>query len=102
MGCCKEFIIWGGYNIDLVMIEELLYCYLVVQIVVVIGCFDVYVGELLVVYVQLKVGVMVIEMEFDMFICGMIGECVVILKWIYIVDVMLFMVVGKIFKFEFK
>ena len=94
----KEVIIRGGHNIDPKLIEEPLYTHPAVQLVAAIGRPDPVVGEVPVVYVQLKTGEVLSESELLSYLQSKIGERAAIPKAIYFIEEMPMTAVGKVFK----
>lgn len=97
-GRSKDLIIRGGHNIDPQMIEEVFYTHPAVAEAVAIGKPDKRVGEVPVVYLQLKPGQAENEGEFLEFAMGNIAERAAVPKEIYFVEQMPVTAVGKIFK----
>lgn len=97
-GRSKDLIIRGGHNIDPQMIEEVFYKHPDVAEAVAIGKPDKRVGEVPVVYLQLKPGLAENEGEFLEFAMANIAERAAVPKEIYFVEQMPVTAVGKIFK----
>lgn len=97
-GRSKDLIIRGGHNIDPQMIEEIYYTHPDVAEAVAIGKPDKRVGELPVIYLQLKPGKKSDEAEFLNFAAENISERAAIPKEVYFIDAMPVTAVGKVFK----
>lgn len=94
----KELIIRGGHNIDPAIIEGPLHQHPAVAVAAAVGRPDARVGELPVVYVQLKPGAHADEAELLAFAAEHITERAAIPKAIHIVAEVPLTAVGKIFK----
>ncbi|MCV6613587.1 MAG: acyl-CoA synthetase [Cellvibrionaceae bacterium] len=97
-GRSKDLIIRGGHNIDPQMIEEVFYTHPAVAEAVAIGKPDKRVGEIPVVYIQLKTKAQVSEDEFIEFAMGSIAERAAVPKEIHFIEAMPVTAVGKVFK----
>lgn len=97
-GRSKDLIIRGGHNIDPQMIEEVFYTHPAVAEAVAIGKPDRRVGEIPVVYLQLKPEHEENEGQFLEFAMGNISERAAVPKEIHFVEQMPVTAVGKIFK----
>jgi len=97
-GRIKELIIRGGHNIDPMLIEEPMHEHSAVALAAAVGRPDARVGELPVVYVELKPEAAATEAELLTFAEGRIGERAAIPKQVYIIDEMPLTNVGKILK----
>jgi len=97
-GRSKDLIIRGGHNIDPQMIEEALYKHPAVAEAAAVGKPDARVGELPVVYVQLKEGAEVAEAELLAFAAERINERAAVPKEVHLIEQMPMTAVGKIFK----
>ena len=94
----KELIIRGGHNIDPKLIEEPIHEHPAVALAAAVGRPDSQVGELPVLYVELKPDASATEEELLAFAKEKIGERAAIPKKIYIVGEIPLTAVGKIFK----
>ncbi len=94
----KELIIRGGHNIDPKIIEDPMHRHPAVAIAAAVGRPDARVGEVPVVYVQLKPGVEATTEELLSFAQANIPERAAIPKRIYIIEQIPVTAVGKIFK----
>jgi fatty-acyl-CoA synthase len=94
----KELIIRGGHNIDPKQIEEPLHEHPAVAMAAAVGRPDPRVGEVPVVYVELKPGQHASEEEILTFAQNNIGERAAVPKRIYIIDEVPLTAVGKVFK----
>ncbi|MCO5187704.1 MAG: acyl-CoA synthetase [Anaerolineae bacterium] len=94
----KELIIRGGHNIDPKLIEEPIHEHPAVAVAAAVGRPDARVGELPVVYVELKPGQTATEEEILEFAREHVGERAAVPKRIYIVNEIPLTAVGKIFK----
>jgi len=94
----KELIIRGGHNIDPKIIEDPFYQHPKVAYCAAVGCPDPVVGEVPVVYIQLKQGALIDEDELMAYGKDHISERAAIPKRIYFVEEMPLTVVGKIYK----
>jgi fatty-acyl-CoA synthase len=97
-GRMKEVIIRGGHNIDPKLIEEPLYAHPAVLMAAAIGRPDALVGEVPVVYVQLKENTRLTEDELLAYLREKIGERAAIPKAVYFIGEMPMTAVGKVFK----
>ncbi|MBB6521480.1 acyl-CoA synthetase [Pseudoteredinibacter isoporae] len=97
-GRSKDLIIRGGHNIDPLMIEDAFYKHDAIAVVAAVGKPDARVGELPVVYVQLKAGIDISGQELLSFAQGNISERAAIPKELHIVDKIPTTAVGKVFK----
>ena len=97
-GRMKEVIIRGGHNIDPKLIEEPLYSHPSILMGAAIGRPDAIVGEVPVVYVQLKENARLTEDELLAYLREKIGERAAIPKAVYFIDQMPLTAVGKVFK----
>ena len=94
----KELIIRGGHNIDPKTIENPLHKHPAVALAAAVGRPDARVGELPVVYVQLKPDATTDEAELLAFAREHIGERAAVPKRVVIIDALPLTAVGKIFK----
>lgn len=94
----KELIIRGGHNIDPKQIEEPMHRHPAVALAAAVGRPDARVGELPVLYVELKPNATTTEDDLLTFAKANIGERAAIPKKIYILDAIPLTAVGKIFK----
>jgi len=94
----KELIIRGGHNIDPKQIEEPMHRHPAVALTAAVGRPDARVGELPVLYVELKPNTSATEEELLTFAKANIGERAAIPKKIYILDEIPLTAVGKIYK----
>ena len=94
----KELIIRGGHNIDPKIIEDPMHRHPAVAIAAAVGRPDARVGEVPVVYVQLKPGAEATAAELLSFAQDNVPERAAIPKQIYIIEQMPVTAVGKIFK----
>ena len=94
----KELIIRAGHNIDPKQIEEPMHRHPAVALAAAVGRPDPRVGELPVVYVELKPGATATKEELLAFARENIGERAAIPKKIYILDQLPLTAVGKIYK----
>ncbi len=94
----KELIIRGGHNIDPKIIEDPMHRHPAVAIAAAVGRPDARVGEVPVVYVQLKPGAEATAEELLSFAQANIPERAAIPKQIYLIDKIPVTAVGKIFK----
>ncbi|RME63172.1 MAG: acyl-CoA synthetase, partial [Caldilineae bacterium] len=94
----KELIIRGGHNIDPRLIEEPMHEHPAVALAASVGRPDPRVGEVPVVYVELKPDATATEEELMAFAQEHIGERAAIPKRIYIIDQIPLTAVGKVFK----
>ena len=94
----KELIIRGGHNIDPKIIEDPMHRHPAVAIAAAVGRPDARVGEVPVVYVQLKPGAEATAEELLSFAQANIPERAAIPKRIFIIEQMPVTAVGKIFK----
>ena len=94
----KELIIRGGHNIDPKLIEDPMHEHPAVALAAAIGKPDPRVGELPIVYVELKPDATATEAELLEFAAANIGERAAIPKEIIIIDTIPQTAVGKIFK----
>ena len=99
-GRSKELIIRGGHNIDPLSIESPFYEHSDVELVAAVGRPDERVGELPVVYVQLKPGANATPEDLYVFVASRIHEKSALPKEIIIIDKMPMTTIGKIFKPE--
>jgi fatty-acyl-CoA synthase len=94
----KEIIIRGGHNIDPKIIEDPMHRHPAVALAAAVGRPDARVGEVPVVYVQLKPGTEATTEELLSFAQTNIPERAAIPKQIYIIEQMPVTAVGKLFK----
>ena len=94
----KELIIRGGHNIDPKLIEDPMHRHPAVALAAAVGRPDPRVGEVPVVYVQLKPGAETTADELLLFAQEHIPERAAVPKHVYIIDQMPVTAVGKIFK----
>ena len=94
----KELIIRGGHNIDPKQIEEPMHRHPAVALAAAVGRPDARVGELPVLYVELKANMSATEEDLLTFAKANIGERAAVPKRIYIIDEIPLTAVGKIFK----
>ncbi len=94
----KELIIRGGHNIDPKLIEDPMHRHPAVALAAAVGRPDPRVGEVPVVYVQLKPGAETTVEELLLFAQEHIPERAAAPKHVYIIDQMPVTAVGKIFK----
>ncbi len=94
----KELIIRGGHNIDPKLIEDPMHEHPAVALAAAIGKPDARVGELPIVYVELKPDMSATSEELIEFAKSKIGERAAIPKEIIIIDAIPQTAVGKIFK----
>ena len=97
-GRSKDLIIRGGHNIDPQMIEEVLHKHPAVAMAAAVGKPDEKAGELPVVYVQLKPGAQVSEIELLEHAATHIPERAAVPKDAWIIDAIPLTAVGKTFK----
>ncbi len=96
----KELIIRGGHNIDPKQIEEPMHRHPAVALAAAVGRPDPRVGEVPVVYVELKPGASATVEELLAFAQEHIGERAAVPKRVYIVDTIPLTAVGKVYKPE--
>jgi fatty-acyl-CoA synthase len=94
----KELIIRGGHNIDPKQIEEPMHRHPAVALAASVGRPDPRVGEVPVLYVELKPDATATEEELLDFAREQIGERAAVPKRIYIIDQIPLTAVGKVFK----
>ncbi len=94
----KELIIRGGHNIDPKLIEDPLHTHPAVALAAAVGRPDARVGEVPVVYIQLKPNMKASVEELMEFAQNNIGEKAAIPKSIHLIETMPVTAVGKIFK----
>ncbi len=94
----KELIIRGGHNIDPKLIEEPMHRHPAVALAAAVGRPDPRVGEVPVVYVQLKPGAEATAEELLAFAQAHVPERAAIPKQVYLIEQMPVTAVGKIFK----
>lgn len=94
----KELIIRGGHNIDPKQIEEPMYQHPAVALAAAVGRPDPRVGELPVVYVELKPDMTASEDELMAFAQTAIGERAAVPKQVRITDQLPLTAVGKVYK----
>ena len=99
-GRSKELIIRGGHNIDPLSVESPFYEHVAVELVAAVGRPDERVGELPVVYVQLRSGAIATPEELFVFVSSRIHEKSALPKEVMIIDEMPMTTIGKIFKPE--
>lgn len=97
-GRAKDLIIRGGHNIDPQMIEEALHKHPAVALAAAVGKPDLKVGELPVVYVQLKPGQQASEDELLAHAAAHIHERAAVPKDAWIIEAIPLTAVGKTFK----
>lgn len=97
-GRSKDLIIRGGHNIDPQMIEEALHRHPAVAMAAAVGKPDDKVGELPVVYVQLKPGASVSEAELLEHAARHVPERAAVPKEVWIIEAIPVTAVGKTFK----
>lgn len=97
-GRVKELIIRGGHNIDPMLIEEPMHEHPAVAFAAAVGRPDDRVGEMPVVYVELKPDAEATEAELLEFVGERVGERAAVPKQVYIIDEMPLTNVGKILK----
>jgi len=101
-GRSKDLIIRGGHNIDPKVIEEAYFLHNAVADVAAVGKPDARVGEIPVVYVQLKAGVEVSVAELIEFGQKNISERAAVPKEVHLIESMPLTAVGKVFKPELR
>ncbi len=94
----KELIIRGGHNIDPKSIEDVLQSHPSVVMSAAVGRPDAHAGEVPVVYVQLRTGMVAEAAELLAYVAQHIGERAAIPKRVSVVDTLPTTAVGKIFK----
>ena len=99
-GRSKELIIRGGHNIDPLSIEAPFYEHAAVELAAAVGRPDERVGELPVVYVQLRSGASATAPELQAFVQHRIHEQSAMPKEIILIDTMPVTTIGKIYKPE--
>jgi fatty-acyl-CoA synthase len=97
-GRLKDLIIRGGHNIDPASIEEPAYQHPAVQLAAAVGKPDKYAGELPILYVQLKPGVLATEQDLEEFLRERIVERAAVPKSVIIVPEIPLSGPGKISK----
>ncbi|MGB2078896.1 MAG: AMP-binding enzyme, partial [Vibrio sp.] len=97
-GRSKDIIIRGGHNIDPQMIEEAYYKHPQVNEAVAIGKPDIRVGELPIVYLQVKDGCKLSAQDFIEFGKSHIPERAAVPKEVHFIDQVPVTAVGKVFK----
>jgi len=94
----KELIIRGGHNIDPKLIEDALSKHPAVALAAAVGSPDAYAGEVPVVYVQPKPGVLVSDQELMDFAAAHVPERAAIPKQVKVMPLLPLTGIGKIFK----